>query len=753
MTSEPSGQPGNTIRGGIYQAPVIQATGDVDASFHLPAAAPVALAQLPLKAADFTGRDEDMAKLAGLLDPVGGAAAVVVSAVTGLAGVGKTTLAVQAGHAAVRRGWFGGGVLFIDLHGYDQEPVKPSQALDALLRALGVPAEHIPATVEERAALYRSAMAQITDPVLVIADNASSDAQVKPLLPGTGCHRVLVTSRHTLAGLGARLLDVTVLDDDAAIELLDTALRTARPDDDRVSGDQRAARRLARACGGLPLALQIIAALLNTDLPLSASDLADQLAVEAGRLERLRYDDGGGAGAPSVAAAFEMSYRKLDETQAREFRLLAFNPGPGASTAAISVLADLPVSNARSVLADLARAHLVEAAPGTADRWRMHDLVRIYGQRLSDAHAEADGREQACDRLLGYYLYMARAADDHLRALPGKEVPAEFTGRDAALDWLDTERASLVAAVTMAAATGRDQAALRLPLRLASYLDWRRRVDDWLATTTISVDAARRLGDRGNEGIALNNLGLALRQARRFDEAIATHQEAAAIFRKTGERRGDGGALNNLGLALQEVGRVDEAITAHKEAAAIHRDTGDRLSEGRALNNLGLALREVRRFEEAVAAHQEDLAICRESGDSNGESGALNNLGMALQNLHRFEEAVAAHEEDLAICRETADRHGEGTALNNLALALQNLRRFDEAITAHQDAEAIFHETDDQYNEAFALNGLGIAFREVQRFEEAIVACRDAVAIFHKTSDDNAGGIALEMLTRLAPHN
>jgi len=385
MTSEPSGQPGNTIRGGIYQAPVIQATGDVDASFHLPAAAPVALAQLPLKAADFTGRDEDMAKLAGLLDPVGGAAAVVVSAVTGLAGVGKTTLAVQAGHAAVRRGWFGGGVLFIDLHGYDQEPVKPSQALDALLRALGVPAEHIPATVEERAALYRSAMAQITDPVLVIADNASSDAQVKPLLPGTGCHRVLVTSRHTLAGLGARLLDVTVLDDDAAIELLDTALRTARPDDDRVSGDQRAARRLARACGGLPLALQIIAALLNTDLPLSASDLADQLAVEAGRLERLRYDDGGGAGAPSVAAAFEMSYRKLDETQAREFRLLAFNPGPGASTAAISVLADLPVSNARSVLADLARAHLVEAAPGTADRWRMHDLVRIYGQRLYSA--------------------------------------------------------------------------------------------------------------------------------------------------------------------------------------------------------------------------------------------------------------------------------------------------------------------------------------------------------------------------------
>ena len=154
--------------------------------------------------------------LAGLLDPAGTAGPVVVSAVAGLAGVGKTTLAVEAGHAAQRRGWFGGGVLFIDLHGYDETPVEPGQALDALLRALGVAAEHIPPSVEERAGLYRSVLAQITEPVLVIADNASSEAQVRPLLPGAGPHKVLVTSRHTLAGLDARLVDVTVLDDQAS---------------------------------------------------------------------------------------------------------------------------------------------------------------------------------------------------------------------------------------------------------------------------------------------------------------------------------------------------------------------------------------------------------------------------------------------------------------------------------------------------------------------------------------------------------
>jgi hypothetical protein len=243
--------------------------------------------------------------------------------------VGKTTLAVAAGHAAVRHGWFGGGVLFVDLHGYDQ-PVQSGQALDGLLRALGVPAEHIPPGTEEGAGLYRSVPAQVSETRLVVADNACSVAQVCPLLPGTGPHKVLVTSRHTLAGLGARLVDVTVLDDDAAVALLDAALRAGRPDDDRIAGDREAAGRLAQVCGRLPLALQITAALLNADPALGAAELADDLA-ESVRLQRLAYDDGSTASSSSVAAAFELSYRRLDETAARVFRLLPVNPGPDVS--------------------------------------------------------------------------------------------------------------------------------------------------------------------------------------------------------------------------------------------------------------------------------------------------------------------------------------------------------------------------------------------------------------------------------------
>ena len=740
--NEESASTSSTISGGIFSGPVLQG-GHIEASFQLSAAAPVALAQLPAATAGFTGRDGELAVLAGLLDPAGTARPVVVSAVAGLAGVGKTTLAVAAGHAALGRGWFGGGVLFIDLHGYDQAPVEPGQALDALLRALGVPAEQIPPGVEERAGLYRSVLAQIGEPVLVIADNASAEAQVHPLLPGSGPHKVLVTSRHTLAGLGARLVDVTVLDDDASVGLLDGALRAARPEDDRITCDREAAGRLAGVCGGLPLALQIVGALLKADATLRAGELADELATEQDRLQRLAYDDGSGPGAPSVAAAFELSYRRLDETFARVFRLLPVNPGPDISTAAAAVLADLPVTEVRRVLAGLAAAHLAEAALGAGGRWRMHDLLRLYAARLSQEHADADGREQARDRLLSHYLRMADAADGHLRALPGTAVPGEFTGRDDALRWLDAERASLVAAATMAAGTGRDRAAIRLPLLLAEYLAWRRRFDDWLPAATISLDAARRLGDRRGEADALNNLGNALRQVRRFDEAITACQDAAGIYRDTGDQHGEGDALNNLGLALRNVRRFDDAITAHQDAAAIYRDTGDRHSEAMALGNLGLALRNVRRFDEAITAHQDAATIYRDTGDRHGEGGALTNLGIALAEVRRFDEAITAHQDAAAIYRDTGDRHGEGGALNNLGIALQQVRRFDEAITAHQDAAAIYRDTGDQHREAMTLGNLGLALRKVRRFDEAITAHKDAGGIYRDTGDRHGEGLAL----------
>jgi tetratricopeptide (TPR) repeat protein len=748
MADPGGGETRNIISGGIFYGPVLMGRDFRNISIVTvqAAAAPVALAQLPALVAGFTGREPELAQITALLDPAGDATVMVVSAMTGLAGVGKTALAVHACHTARQAGWFPGGVLFIDLHGYDDAPVEPGQALDALLRALGVAAEHIPPGTEERAGLYRSALAGISDPVLIIADNASSEAQVRLLLPGPGPHRVVVTSRHILAGLGARLLDVAVLDDETGVALLDRALRVARPNDDRISADQPGAVQLAGICGGLPLALQIAAALLKADPSRTVSEMTDEFADEMRRLKTLRYDDGSGTSVPSVAAAFELSYRQLDEDAARVFRLLPVNPGPDVSTAAAAVLADQPTIDTRNVIGQLVRAHLVDAAAGATGRWRMHDLLRLYARQLSDAHAHDDGREQARDRLLRYYHDTARAAQAHMRALPGTPAPTAFTGRDDALAWLDAERPNLIAAVTMAASTDRDQIAMQLPLRMGDYLYWRRRFDDWLAILVISRDAARRLGDRSNEAQALNNLGIALKETRRHEEAITAHQDAAAIFRETGDRYREGTALNNLATALWEIRRFEEAITACQEAAAIFRETGDRNPEGAALANLGVALKEARRFEEAITAHQDAAAIYRETGDRHREGMTLNGLGITLREARRFEEAITSCQDAAAILRETGDRHVEGAALANLGLALTDVGGFEEAITACQGAAAIFRETGDRNAEGEALNGLGIALREARQLEEAITSCQDAAAIFRETGDRHAEGIALDNL-------
>ena len=452
--------------------------------------------------------------------------------------------------------------------------------------------------------------------------------------------------------------------------------------------------------------MQITAALLTADPALSTVDLAGELAIESERLERLRYDDGSGVSAQSVAAAFRLSYRRLDETQARIFRLLPVNPGPDVSTAAAGVLVDTPVGNVRQVLGDLARAHLIEVAPGASGRWRMHDLVRLYAQRLGDEEADADNREQARDRLLGYYLDMAIAAEGQLMPQPVLSTSQKFTGREDALGWLDAERSSLVAAVTMAADTGRDQVAMRLPLVLPEYMIWRRRYDDWIAITRISVDAATRLGDRPNEGVARNDLGLALRNVHRLDEAVTAHKDAIAIFRDIGDRRREGRALNNLGLALRELRRFGGAVRVGEQAAAIYQEIGDRHSAAMAMNNVGTSLRELQRASEAVPLHRFAAAIFRDTRDRHGEGRALNNLCAALTALGQIEEAIAAAQDAAILFRETGDWHGEGRASQNLGLALQEARRFDEAITAYQDAVAIFRKTGDTNSERIVVGKL-----------------------------------------------
>ncbi len=683
----------------------------------------------------FVGRAEQVERMLAALVPDSDPGPMVVSAVAGMGGVGKTALARHCAAIAVGRGWFPGGAFVVDLQGYSPDGhVEARQVFAPLLRQLGVAGEQIPAETGEQAAVYDQTLVTLAEQgqrVLLVLDSISSAGQARGLLPSVGSHRVVVTTRDTLDLPGAWRLPLDVLDVDDAVALL-----AHRSGDDRISRD--AAVQLAQACGRLPLALRIAAGLLTDDPDLTAAELTAELAESP--VDAFTY------GESEVAAVFALSWDRLltrDPIAARVLRLLVLDPGPDLSTDAAAALADLPAAEVLTRLRVLRQAHLLERV---ARRWCLHDLVRRYIRDRATDYIHTDDPEAATDRLLDHYTGTADAADAHLRALPGDPVPSRFTDRNDALAWLDVERANLVAAVALVATTNRHAHTTRLAVVLDNFLEWRRYLTDRVVIAQHALAAAAHVDNPATLANAWNNLGLALQGVRRFDEAITAQQTARDISRETGDRHGEGMAWNNLGLALQEVRRFDEAIAAHQTDLHICRETGDRHGEGMAWGNLGLALQEVRRFEEVIIAHETARDIFRETADRHGEGGAWNNLGLVLREVQRFDEAIAAHETAREIYQETDDRHREGIAWDNLGLALRAVRRFDEAIIAHETARDIYRETADRHGEGRAWNNLGLVLRAVRCFDEAIAAHQADLHICRETGDRHGEGMAWDNL-------
>ncbi len=725
----------NRITGGIFFSAVIQGE---NVTVLLPPCITPALSGLPPATPAFTGRDAALAALP--VAPAGERSAVLVTAVGGMGGIGKTALAVQAAHAALAGGRLPGGVLFVDMFGYDEaRRLDAGQALEGFLRALGVPGEHIPAAEQDRARLYASVLAAYAAEgrrILVVVDNASSHDQVRPLLPADGVNLAIVTSRDTLGLLDARLVDLDVLATADAVELLARALEVRRPGDRRLAAEPGEARALAALCGGLPLALRIVAALLAEDPARPAASVAAALRSEHDRLDELAYDD------LAVHAAFDLSYRGLDADRARLFALLPANPGPDLSIAAAAALAGVRPASARRTLEALARAHLIER--GGHGRWRLHDLVRLYARRL-DGHDDP----AAFARLLDHYVTTAQAARARLDSIAERPAEPGFAGHAEAMAWLDAEYANLRAAAYAAVACGHREVARDLPEALRPYLRQRRFLDDWLALGAVAVDAAAGLGDERGRATALLSLGLALRQTRRFDEAVDRHREAARIFRGLGDRHGEGVATDHLGVVLRRMRRFEGAIACHTDARAAFRATGDELREAVALDNLALALRWVRRYDEAIAGHREALRVFRRLGDRPRESEAVDSLGLALRRARRYDESIVAHEDALRLFRELDDRHGEGRALDNLAMALRRARRYDEALARGREALEIFRELEDRHRVGIALDNLGCALRRLRRYDEAVACHLDAAAEFRATSDEHREATARNNLARV----
>lgn len=635
------------------------------------AAAPTALDALPARVTGFTGRGDELRRLLDAFDPPaadGGSQAmpVLVAALSGLGGIGKTALAVEAAHQACAKGWFPGGVLFLDLHGYDDDPVTGDQALETLLRALGAEPERIPARADERGALYRSLLAERgreRGAVLVLADNASSPDQVRPLLPGDVRHRLLVTSRNKLPQLGARLLALDELTPREAYELLDRALRIADPADSRVTGEPEAAKEVASHCGHLPLALQISAALLVLDRDKPVAELAAELSEFRDRLDHL--DDG----ERSVRAAFDLSYRRLPPEQARLLRLLALAPGPEVAVDVVGILAGAGAVLTRDLQA-LTRAHLVERGNGRG-RWRLHDLVRAYGVGVvaADPRLTEEG-EAARERLLLYYVDEALAAHSRLRWLPGKEEPERFATRAEALTWLDSECAGLLGAVQWGAEDRFVRLAGGLASCLSTYLQERRLFDDWIAVARVCLKAACDGGDLRVEARAWTDLGSALWNTVRVSEAIEAFTSARDLSQAAGDRSFEAVTWTNLGVALYAEGRVAEAIDAQTRACELFQDAGDAQLEAQTWDNLGGALNAAGRLGEAINAHLRACDLYEGVGDRRGLGVALNNLGGALWKASRREQAIVAYERAIDILRESEDWYKAGLALTNFARVL-----------------------------------------------------------------------------------
>ena len=551
----------------------------------------------------FIGRDDELARLARLAGLAGGGR-VVVTAIGGTAGVGKTALAVHAAHQLLAQ--FPDGHLYADLRGYTdgQDPARPDEVLQVFLRRLGVPSEEVPAELEERSGLLRQMLAARR--VLMVLDNARTEAQVRPLLPGAGESLVLVTSRSLLTGLEVNeRISLDILPDDDAAAMLAKVIGA-----ERAVAEPQEVAEVAGLCGRLPLALRIAGQLLAAHPLWPIRRLVQLLADEQDRLTRL------GAGDLQVRAAFAVSYRQLAEEDARLFRLLGLHPGPDFDTVSAAALAGAETEVAEPVLDRLAGAHLV--VEDVAGRFGMHDLLRLFARQTCQETDSPADRAAAESRLVGYYVDLAGFLDACLD--PRQRHAVEQSGEPRlsmpeVLSVFRVERPGLLAALGLAAERGWDEQVWRLSGSMRELLEVLRHLDDLLHVGEAALGAARHAGNTDVESGVLNNLGGAYAGLGRFEEAITSYQQALTIRREDGDRVGEGQTLNNLGYAYAGLGRFEEAITSYQQALTIRRETGNRYGEGTTLHNLGLAYQELRQPERAATFWLEAAAAMRDVGD------------------------------------------------------------------------------------------------------------------------------------------
>ncbi|WP_371493708.1 tetratricopeptide repeat protein [Kitasatospora sp. NBC_00374] len=703
---------------------------------------------LPYDVTDFTGRGEEFHRLVALAEQASradgaGSQALVVTAVDGMAGIGKTTLAVRAAHALADR--YPDGQLFVDLHGHTpgQEPITPAAALDRLLRYLGVSPERIPDGVDQRAAAWRAALAG--QRVLVVLDNARDVGHVRPLLPGAGSALVLITSRRRLTALDSAVnLSLEVLTPEDAVQLFVRIVGA-----DRAEGRRADVEDVVALCGCLPLAIRIAASRLRHRPAWSVAHLADRLRDRQRRLAELV------AGDRSVAAAFEVSYLQLGEPQQRLFRLLGVHPGHDFDAVGAAVLSGSTVAEAEVMLEELFDTHLL--GQHTVGRYYFHDLIRQYALTKAEHQEQPAGREQALHRLRQHYLDLAHCvaelsdpgrptgrAPEAPRAIPGLRTVAD------AADLLAAERANIVA-VLAGPPTGGDLAQIwRLAVAVGPLLVRNGYVEEALTGYGHALDAARADDDLGGQAEVHTNLGLAYRALGRYDRAVQALRTALGLCRTTGDRYGEARTLWTLGHVGLLRGDYPAVLEQYRAALEIFEQVGAARDEAAVLGNIGVVYGYLAEYRHALAHHRRALALSRELDNPFREAVDLLNVGWVLSRLNDTEEARSCLEEALSRTRELGAREVEAQARWAFGDLLHHCGDQAAALDRAREALVLAREIGSRDVESQTLNLIG----SVHRARGAPAAAREcherALGLASELGLRFEQGVACEGLARLA---
>jgi len=636
------------------------------------AAPPVPVpAQLPPAVPGFAGRAAELASLDAVLaraerERGAGSAAVVISAVSGTAGVGKTALAVQWAHRVAAR--FPDGQLYVNLRGFGPggQPVEPAEAVRGFLAGMGVAQDQVPDGAPAQTALYRSLLAGKR--VLVVLDNARDAGQVRPLLPGSPGCLAIVTSRSDLAGLvaaeGAYPVSLDLLPPAEAGELLAHRLGEAR-----VASEPAAVSEIIERCARLPLALAIAAAR-------AASRPGFPLAAIAAGLRRATatLDPFGGTDpATDVRAVFSWSCRLLSADAARLFALLGLHPGPDISVPAAASLAAVPPGRAEALLAELAGAHLLsEHGPG---RYTAHDLLRTYAAEQARSQVTGAGRAAASHRILDHYLHTAYVAARILKperdpidiAEPSPGTVAEgLTTADGALAWFTAEHRVLLACISASAAAGRDRHVWQLAWTVKTYLYRGGYWHEQVATERTAADAARRDGDLRGRGHALFSLAEACERLNRLEEAESHYRGALEAFAVAGDLSGEADVCLGMAELAAHQDRLADALAYSRRALDIFRLAGDAIGQAIALSNVGGSHALVGEYHQALTFCQDALVLLQELGLREGEAATWNSLGCAHHELADHQQAAICYQRSLGLYRELGDRYFEAGGLTRL---------------------------------------------------------------------------------------